>query len=386
MMDDNRDDSCHRRFVLDDHIHAKALLFVVAVMIALVLLGLRVAPRYIEYFRVAGIPPQIMADFPVQTNPHQSMADSRDGVTVSPARPVPAQGAAECLERAAQAARSLNYSGTLVHKRPVRTETLRVLHLADSSGEHEKLILVEGPAREIVRDNEQIRDYSPDEKVIRLDTRNWRNAFPSLLPQQRDTLMQHYDFNPAETERVAGVEAQAYIFRPKDGLRYGHKLWADVATGLLVKAEVLDERGLPLERRQFSDIEIGARIDRDMVRPTFTSSPPDWQIRAAMPGNVTPLDTGWQVEDPPPGFVKLAEGYRTFRGKPTGAAHLVFYDGLVAVSVLVEDMPKAPPRFGLSQHVGVRIYMRQLSNHLVTVIGDMPGAALEQIAYSVAQR
>jgi len=385
MTDDNRDDSRHPGFVLDDHIHAKAFLFVLAVMIALALLGFRVAPRYLEYFSVEGIPPQTMADFPVQIIPHETMADSRDGMTISPARRVPAQQAAECLERAALAARSLSYSGTLVHKRAGRTETLRVLHLADSSGEHEKLISFEEPAREIVRDNEQIRVYDPNAKVIRFDSRNGRNAFPSLSPQQRDTLVQYYNFNPAETERIAGVGAQAYIFRPKDGLRYGHKLWTDISTGMLVKAQVLDERGFLFEQFQFSDIQIGAKIDSDMVRPTFTPPPPDWHIRAAMPGNVTPQDTGWQVEDLPPGFTKLVEGYSTFRSK-RGVAHLVFSDGFAMVSVLVEDMPNATPTFGLFQLGGMHIYMRQLSNHLVTVIGNTPGAALEQIAYSVAQR
>lgn len=296
------------------------------------------------------------------------------------------QEAAEWLQRAAQAARSLNYSGTLVYQHGGRTETSRILHLTDASGEHEKLINLEGPAREVVRNNEQIRCYYPDAKVIRLESRNSRNAFPSLMPQQRTTLVQYYNFNKAETERIAGLETQAYIFQPKDGLRYGHKLWADVATGLLVKAQLLNERGFPLEQFQFTDIQIGAKIDRDMVRPTFTPPPPDWQMREAMPGDVTPQDTGWQVKDLPPGFTKLVEGYRTFRGKPKRIAHLVYSDGLVAVSVFVEDMPDAPQPIGLSQQGGVNVYSRQLSDHLVTVLGETPSATVRQIAYSVAHR
>jgi len=297
-----------------------------------------------------------------------------------------AQEAAEWLQRAAQAARSLSYSGTLVYKHGGREETTRVLHLADSSGEHEKLINLDGEAREVVRNNDQIRCYYPDAKVIRLESRASRNAFPSLMQQQRNTLAQYYNFNKAETERIAGLETQAYIFQPKDGLRYAHKLWADVATGLLVKAQLLNERGFPLEQFQFSDLQIGAKIDRDMVRPTFTPPPPDWQMREAMPGDVTPQDTGWQVKDLPPGFTKLVEGYRTFRGKPKRVAHLVYSDGLVAVSVFVEDTPEVPQTIGLSQQGGVNVYSRQLSDHLVTVLGETPSATVRQIAYSVAHR
>jgi len=299
------------------------------------------------------------------------------------ARSAFSQEAAEWLQRAAQAARALNYSGTLVYQHNGKTETSRVLHLADSSGEHEKLINLEGPAREVVRNNEQIRCYYPDAKLIRLESRASRNAFPALMPQQRSTLVQYYNFNKAETERIAGLETQAYIFQPKDGLRYAHKLWADVATGLLVKAQLLNERGFPLEQFQFSDIQIGAKIDRDMVRPTFTPPPPDWQI---VPGDTTSQDTGWQVKDLPPGFTKLVEGYRTFRGKPKKVVHLVYSDGLVAVSVFVEDTPEVPQPIGLSQQGGVNVYSRQLSDHLVTVMGETPSATVRQIAYSVAHR
>jgi sigma-E factor negative regulatory protein RseB len=78
------------------------------------------------------------------------------------------QEATEWLSRAAQAARSLNYSGTLVYQHGGRVETTRVLHLADSTGEHEKLINLDGPPREVVRNNERIRCYYPDAKIIRI--------------------------------------------------------------------------------------------------------------------------------------------------------------------------------------------------------------------------
>jgi sigma-E factor negative regulatory protein RseB len=296
------------------------------------------------------------------------------------------QDASEWLQKAADAARSLNYSGTLVYQHGGRVETTRVLHLADTTGEHEKLVNLDGPPREVVRNNEQIRCYYPDAKIIRLEQRNSRNAFPSLLAQQQATLVGYYTFRKAETERIAGLETQAVVFEPKDGLRYGHKLWADVATGLLVKAQLLNERGIPLEQFAFTDVQIGAKIDRDMVRPTFAPPPPDWQMREAKPGDVAPQDTGWQVKDLPPGFTKLVEGYRTFRGKPAPVVHLVFSDGLVAVSVFVEQMPQAPQPIGPSQQGGVNVYSRQLSDHLVTVLGETPGAAVRQIAYSVEHR
>jgi sigma-E factor negative regulatory protein RseB len=109
-------------------------------------------------------------------------------------------------------------------------------------------------------------------------------------------------------------------------------------------------------------------------------------MREYLPGDVVQQNTGWMVKELPPGFSKIVEGYRTLRGKVAPVAHLVFSDGLVAVSVFVEPMPQAPQPIGLSHQGGVNVYSRQLDSHLVTVLGETPGATVRQIAYSVAHR
>ncbi len=301
-------------------------------------------------------------------------------------RAAAAEEAADWLQRAATAARQENYAGTLLYEHAGRAETSRLTHLVDERGEHEKLINLDGPAREVIRNNEQVRCYYPDAKIIRVEPRTYRNAFPSLLPQQLDTLAVYYFFRKGEMARIAGVETQAVLFEPKDGMRYGHKLWADLTSGLLLKAQLLNERNLPIEQFAFTDIQIGIKIDRDTVRPTFTPPPADWQMRESLPGDVVQQDTGWTVKKLPPGFAKVVEGYRTLRGKVGPVAHLVYSDGLVAVSVFVEPMPQVPQTIGLSTQGGINVYSRQLDDHLVTVLGETPGTTVRQIAYSVAHR
>ena len=297
-----------------------------------------------------------------------------------------ADDATRWLQQAAAAARQLNYAGTLVYTHDGRVETSRVLHMVDATGEHEKLVNLDGPAREVIRNNEQVRCYYPDAKIIRIEPRTYRNSFPSLLPQQLDTLATYYFFRKAEIARIAGLETQAYIFEPKDGMRYGHKLWADITSGLLLKAQLMNDRNVPIEQFVFTDIQIGIKIDRDTVRPSFRPPPADWEMRESLPGDVVQKDTGWLVKELPPGFSKIVEGYRTLRGKVGPVAHLVFSDGLVAVSVFVEPLPQAPQPIGLSQQGGVNVYSRQLNDHLVTVLGETPGATVRQIAFSVARR
>jgi sigma-E factor negative regulatory protein RseB len=313
----------------------------------------------------------------------------RAGLVVVVLAAIPAaygQDAAAWLQRAAGAARGLNYVGTIVYEHGGRVETSRLVHLLESGSEFEKLTNLDGPAREVIRNNDLVRCYYPDAKMIRVEPRSFRNAFPSLLPQQLNALAAYYFFRKGELARIAGLETQAFVFEPKDGLRYGHKFWADIASGLLLKARLLNEKNEPIEQFAFIDIQIGVKLDREQVKPPFASLPIDWQVRESPPGEVQPQETGWVVKDLPAGFAKVVEGFRMLRGKSAPVAHLVFSDGLVAVSVFVEPVPPTPQPVGLSQQGGINVYSRQLDDYLVTVLGEAPSATVRQIAYSVAHR
>jgi sigma-E factor negative regulatory protein RseB len=295
------------------------------------------------------------------------------------------QDAAQVLQRAASAARTLDYVGTVSNQYGLRTETSRLAHFNDGAAEYEKLTSLDGPAREVIRLNDQVRCYYSDAKLVRVEPRLLHNVFPSLRSEQVATLTEHYAFHKAETARVAGLETQAYIFEPKDGMRYGHKFWADIATGLLLKARLISEKGETVEQFSFTDVQIGGKLDRSVLATAFPAAPRDWQVLEKPAADIVPYETGWVVRDLPPGFSKVVEGYRTLRGKPDKVAHLVFSDGLVAISVFVEPTPPAP-QFGLSQQGGINVYSRPLNDHLITVLGEAPGSTVRQIAYSVSHR
>jgi len=296
-----------------------------------------------------------------------------------------AQEASALLHRAATAARALNYSGTLVYQHTGRVETTRLVHLNDGGSEFEKLVNLEGPAREVIRTNGEVRCYYPDAKVVRIEPRTFRNAFPSLSPQQQKTLTEYYELRKADADRVAGLDVQAWIFEPKDGLRYGQKLWFDRATGLLLKARIQNERNEPVEQFTFTDIVIGGKVDREMVKPTWPPAPPAWQVHDAGPAEADTADTGWMVRGAPPGFSRVAEGYRTLRGKRAPVAHIVYSDGLVTVSVFVEPAGGVHP-VGLLQQGGVNVFVRDEDGYVVTALGEAPATTIRQIANSVARR
>ena len=190
------------------------------------------------------------------------------------------------LARAAQAARKLDYVGTIIYQIGPRVESSRITHLNDDGREYAKLVNLDGPAREVVRSQGEVRCYYPDAKLVRVEPRTFRNVFPSLSSEQQQSLSRFYQFRVIGADRVGGRPVQVVVFEPKDGLRYGHRFWSDDATGLLLKARVLNERGDGIEQFAFSDLTIDARIDRAMVEPSWPVVPSDWQVLERASGDV----------------------------------------------------------------------------------------------------
>ena len=297
-----------------------------------------------------------------------------------------AEDATRWLERAAQAAKTLNYAGTIVYQHNGHVETSRLVHMLEGSQEQEKLVSLDGPPREVIRSSAEVRCYFPDAKVIRIEPKTFRNVFPSLSVEQLRNLSQYYEARTVVSERVAGHWTQVMVFEPKDSLRYGHKFWADANTGLLLKARLVDDHGEVVEQFAFTDVAINEKVDRDMVKPSWAAAPPDWQIKQGSFGQMLPKETGWSASRLPGGFQKIMEGYRTLRGKRDPVAHLVYSDGLVAISVFVEPLSGPSVQTGLAQQGGLNVFTTKQDDYLVTVLGEAPPAAVRQIAQSVARR
>jgi sigma-E factor negative regulatory protein RseB len=297
-----------------------------------------------------------------------------------------ADDAMQWLSRAAHAARELNYTGTIVYQIGPRVESSRITHLNDGGNEFSKLVNLDGPAREVVRSAGEVRCYYPDAKLMRIEPGTFRNVFPSLLPEQQQSLSRFYDFRVVGDDRVGGRPVQVVVFEPKDGLRYGHRFWSDAKTGLLLKARVVNEHDEGVEQFAFSDLTINATIDRSMVEPSWTTVPPGWQVLKNAAGDVVPDDTGWVVTRIPPGFTKIVEGYRKLRGRRERVAHLVFSDGLVSVSVFVEPLMSSSSPAGFLRQGGLNVYSLRQDDHLITVMGETPRATVREIAHSVVHR
>jgi len=291
------------------------------------------------------------------------------------------------LQKIADAARNLNYAGTFVYQHGDTVETSRIVHFVDAGNEYEKLETLDGPRREVIRNNDEVLCYYPDAKVVRSDKRVARRSFPALLPEQLSSLAEYYEIRKGETERIGGFDSQALVLEPKDELRYGHKFWADAASGLLLKARMISERHNVVEQFSFTQLRIGAGVTREMVQPSFSTRSPEWRLDRFANNMISDMESGWTVKNSPPGFRKVLEMRRTKQGNSVLVTHMVYSDGLAAVSVFIEPVAtRHRISEGSSRQGAINIFTRILDDQVVTVLGEAPAATVMQIANSIEPR
>lgn len=306
------------------------------------------------------------------------------GLALSQAQPAPSPDALAWLKKIYQASQKLSYSGTFVYRQGDRSESSRITRIVNAAGDAEKLEALDGVRREIVRSGDEVRCYLPDDKTVKIDRRSKHPTFPALLPAQISTLSEHYAVTKEESARIAGYECQAIALKPKDEFRYGYKLWADIASGMLLKARIVNEKGEAVEEFTFTQLIIGGNIEKDLVKSSFAGESRQWRVENAGVVRADLAKSGWTVNAAIPGFHKVVEIRRQLRPSQP-VSQVVYSDGLAAVSVFIEpvELRQDAVRQGLSTMGAVNIYTRELANHVVTVVGEAPAKTVRQIGDNV---
>jgi len=289
------------------------------------------------------------------------------------------------LRRIHDATHKLSYSGTFVYRSGDRTETSRITRYVDPSGDIEKVEVMDGVPREIVRTRDIVRCYLPDARVVKveqhLDRAGSERGFPAFLPERIGALARHYDIALGEADRVAGYECRTVTLMPKDELRYGHKLYADAKTGMLLRAETFDARNNLVEQFSFTQLTIGG-VSRDKVKPSHAAKA--WRVERS---DASPASLGWGLSSEFPGFRKVAELKRRI-GDAGAVGQVVYSDGLAAISIFIEPLEgrREAAAGGLASVGAIHIYTKEVSKHMVTVVGEAPAASVQRIANAVELR
>lgn len=284
------------------------------------------------------------------------------------------------LQKMAAAAQRLNYTGTFTYQSGDSSETSRITHLVDASGEQERLEVLDGSPREVVRSNDEVKCFLPDDKVVIVEKRGQYKAFPALLPASVGSLGEHYHIRKGDVSRVAGLDSQLVILEPMDSLRYGHHFWADIASGLILKARTVNERNETIEQFVFNQLQINGIIDRATLKPKFDPEGKAWRVHNARSSQSLSAGGEWLFKTQLPGFKKSAGMRRQARqegGKET--THFVFTDGLASISVFIEPLMGQKAEKATYSVGAINVYKRVAGKHLLTVLGEVPMATLMRL-------
>ncbi|WP_254784881.1 MucB/RseB C-terminal domain-containing protein [Collimonas sp. OK412] len=300
------------------------------------------------------------------------------------------QEAQALLKKIQSAAQRLNYSGTFIYQQANQIRTSRITHVLEGRNEIEKLEILDGQPREYIRRNEDVTCYMPETRTKIVEKRVTQDGFPAILAALPADLTDYYNVKMGETGRVAGFDCQAVLLEPKDNMRYGYKLWAEKNSGLLLRAQTLNGKNEIVEQISFTQIGIG-NIDHSHLKPSFgnTSS---WHTESSVI-NPTNLNE-WTVTGMPPGFKKVRELKRLVADAPSSksaagtaamrreVSQLIFSDGLVAISIFIEPGSQSRTEGSLQQGA-LNIVGKRQGDYWLTIVGDVPPAAMRQVANSI---
>jgi len=289
-----------------------------------------------------------------------------------------AQEAKSLLSDMQSAARKLDYSGVFMYQQGEIMQSSRLVHILDGTGERERLEILDGRPREYLRHNDMVQCLLPDTQTVLLEQRRG-DSFPGLLLGDPENLLQHYNvYVDANPKRVAGRQCRWIMVEPRDQLRYGYRLCADVETNLLLKAQTLNSHQTVIEQVSFSSLRIGVEVDKNQLVTRWPTR--DWELREP---TVTPVDLaaqGWRIPAPA-GFAAVFQVSRSMEHSAS-VNQLVLSDGLAAISVFIEpyDNQQYVPVDGHVRHGATNVYATRIADFWLMAVGEVPAVTLEQLA------
>ncbi|MBX3704048.1 MAG: MucB/RseB C-terminal domain-containing protein [Steroidobacteraceae bacterium] len=282
------------------------------------------------------------------------------------------------LGRMADALSGRSYAGEFVCESAGRSEKLRITHRVRDGSVSERLVSLSGGGRELVRNDDEVVVYLPDQKLAIIERRSARSDLMGALPTFNAGASPWYEVSYAGRETALLGPAAVVVVRPRDGYRFGYRLWIDEASHMPVRSELSDAAGRVIERLRFTQLAVTGDIPDAAFEPALDRTRLRWVRQAPQAGDEAP---GWRAAQVPPGFRLSMSGLQAMAGASAPVRHLVYSDGLASVSVFIQ--PSAPgkaPVVGSGRAGVASAYTTVVHGHQVTVVGEVPPDTLRFIA------
>ena len=296
-----------------------------------------------------------------------------------------ADPAMDWIGKMSNAMRNLNYQGNFVYMHEGQLESMSITHINNELGESERLLSLNGEAREVIRDNKNLTCIWPSSRKVVVDNSRQNTFSPLFIPDDIVRIGRHYELMMAGEDRVANHNAVIVHIRPRDQFRYGLKLWINVDNSLLLKSILINEHDQIVEQVMFTNIDLLADFEQLQMfeLPKIDDSFAMVRYHSGDAVETLEADMIWQFSNLPEGFRKESALKRKVGEDGRFIQQMVYTDGLASLSVFIEKQTVQSSPGGTSMGA-INGYIYLIDNYSVTAIGEVPAVTVRQVAESVS--
>jgi sigma-E factor negative regulatory protein RseB len=292
--------------------------------------------------------------------------------------------AMDWIQKMSGAMQGLSYKGRFVYLQDNNLESMSITHINGAEGVRERLLSLNGEAREILRDNNNLTCIWPSSRQVVVDRSSQSTSSPLWVPEDVEQLSRHYRFSVIGKDRVADQSSIIVSIMPKDKLRYGMKVWINEDNGLMLKSLVVDGDHQTLEQIMFTQME---KVDSDSeltfsVLPKINDGYALIRSHNGVQASQIAADTRWQLKSLPQGFRIESAFRKKMPDSDTFIQQMVLSDGMASVSIFIEPT-SADSLTGETSMGAINAYGTRLNEFTVTAIGEVPAATVQQMAKAV---
>lgn len=304
----------------------------------------------------------------------------------APTETAPVLSTVDWLQRMHAASRQRAYVGTFVVSAATgNLSSSRIWHVADGDVLMERIEALSGAPRSTFRRNDHVMTFFPEERSRRAKRENL-DFFPNLPGAPDSAIGDFYDARPLGKGRVAGFDADVLQLAPRDGLRFGYRVWSERRTGLVIALQTVDGDGRVVEQSAFSELQFDAPVKTHALAQMMGNTA-GYRVEKSALVRTTAAAEGWALREPVSGFRPVNCYRRALNGEsqPERTMQWTFTDGLASVSLFVEPYDAQRPQSEALMTLGATYTLtRRLSDKggdwWLTVVGEVPPQTLRAFA------
>jgi sigma-E factor negative regulatory protein RseB len=276
----------------------------------------------------------------------------------------------------------LNYQGTVAFLKNGKLEPMKYVHAVKNGVEQERLVSLNSPLREIIRDAGKVSCLFKETQQTLVDHRPFERSFLVDIPSNLNDISEIYQFGIVGQENVAMLPSYVIAIQPQDNARYPRKIWVEKRYFLPLKVAVYDNSGTLLEQVVFTDITVKDALSLISVKSLDTKNPARHIHQLS---TQSPDQAAFVVTAKPAGFRDIFFARKPMHNTEQSVDHLLLSDGFTSVSIYMESK-SAEMLSGLQSVGAVNSYSRTINDYQLTVLGEVPAETVKFIAEGLKLR